>query len=180
MVLLFFAVMRWDIPPSEIPERHRASTHLRDGNSHIMEAFREKYVLMFLVILFITIGMVKFALEEVKYWPLVALSILCLVYCIVHMVGSSYLVVDSDGITVRTPFSSKLYEWIDIEGFEIGLDPNNEISERVYIRLRDPYKGRLEVPLPDSYGVGAKKLADFLEKRREHFTTHSKYNQGFP
>ncbi|MBU7026919.1 MAG: PH domain-containing protein [Theionarchaea archaeon] len=173
--------MRWDIPPSKIPERHPANTRPRDSNSHIMEAFREKYVLMFLVILLVTIGMVGLALEEggLKYWLLVALLILCLVYCIVHMVGSSYLVVDSDGITVRTPFSSKLYEWIDIEGFEIGLDLNDGISERVYIRLTDPYRGQLEVPLPDSYGVGAKKLADFLRKRREHFTTRSKYKQGF-
>ena len=90
--------------------------------------------------------------------------------------GSSFLVLDGEGFTVRSLFRQHSYKWTEVETFSVrwvgairmvAFDFSSEYARQVRMRKIVSSIIGTEGALPDTYGLSLQNLADKMNAAKE-------------
>ena len=97
--------------------------------------------------------------------------------CTINLLpNSSFLVLNSEGFTMRSLYREHSYKWTDVETFTVGsigfrrmvvFNFSNGYSGQPRLRMIASAMTGAEGALPDNYGLSLRELADKMNKMKQ-------------
>lgn len=118
-------------------------------------------------------GLMIYGNQRAGWYVVIVFGLGSLVFAVQLLPGSSYLLLEPDGFTVRALYRSQKYGWAEVERFgvthiggnkTVAFDFSSEYGKgRVARRVAAGISG-YEGALPDTYGMKPEQLAELLNE----------------